>query len=355
MRTSSQMLPVTQARFKGSNDRIIGQDGNINAGSLVELAARMVEISQGIKNGTLAVSEEHTVNRELASERKESLRAAYDSTDGSWAEMGSAISNSINTRVEREGFMRQVLSRGNVEEGAVPRVRIRQKNVRAVVSRGPVQVYPQYVRDNYMMLEEFYVTSNPRVEEIDLRQGSGDILEDKYFEGLEAIWAVEDRTLTKMFRTADNIYNPVTYFSSSLTPTALQTVKYNVDRFRIPVENIIIALDLLNDLAVGNAFGQWFDPITQWEVVRTGRIGTLLGLTLLTDGYREPTLRVLNDGEFFVLGTPEFLGGYTDRGPIESRPADDFDKAIPARGWTLREIISMGVGNAKAIAHGVRI
>ena len=353
MRNTSK-LPVTQARFNNSQDRMIGQNGEINAGNLVELAARMVEISQSIAAGNLVATEEEASHAELASERFQAVREAFYDRGERWAEMGSAITNTINTRIEREGFMREVLSRGNVEEGSVPRIRVKQKNVRAVLSRGPTQVYPQYVRDSYQNLEEFYVTANPRVEEIDLRQGSGDILEDKYFEGMEAIWVKEDQTLVKGLRTCDNIYNPVTYFSTSLTPTALQTVKYNVDRFRIPVENILLSLDLLNDLAVGNAFGQWFDPISQWEVVRTGRIGTLLGLQLITDGYREPTLRVLNDGEFFVLGTPEFLGGYTDRGPIESRPADDFDKAIPARGWTMREIIALGIANAKAVAHGVR-
>lgn len=354
MRTS--VLPVTAARFNGSKDLMIGQDGHINAGSIAELAARMQEISNGIKNGTLAINEESAIAEATPAERAAALKEAfYDESGLRWAEMGSAISFNVSQYVERDGFMRQVLSRGIVEDGSIPRVRVRERNVKAVISRGPVQVYSQYVRDSYQNLDEFYITANPRVEEIDLRQGAGDILEDKYFESLEAIFVQEDRTLVKMLRSCDNIYNPVTYFNTSLTPTALQTVKYNVDRWRIPVSNILTSLDLLNDLAVGSAFGTWFDPISKWEIVQTGRIGTLLGRTLLTDGYRETGLRVLNDGEFFVLGLPEFLGGYTDRGPVESRPVDEFEKAIPARGWTVREILAMGVANAKAVAHGVRV
>ena len=352
---NSALLPVTQARFNGSQERMIGQNGEINASNTAELVARMLEISKAIANNEVAVTETAAEKQQRIVERAAALREAYHAEGSAWAEMGAALSYEVQTYIEREGLMRTIFARGTVEEGSVPRIRIKQRNVRAVLSRGPVQVYPQYVRDGYQTLEEFYVTANPRVEEIDLRQGSGDILEDKYEESLEAIFTAEDRTVVKMLRTADNIYNPVTYFSTTLTPTAVQQVKHNVDRWRIPVENILMSMDLLTDLAVGNAFGSWFDPISKWEIVRTGRIGRLFGLNIITDGWREERLRVLNDGEFFVLGSPEYLGGYTDRGPVEARPADDFDKAIPARGWTVREIIAMGLGNAKAVAHGVRI
>jgi hypothetical protein len=357
---SNALLPVSQARFAGSQERMLSADGHINAGSTQELAKRMLEMASAMSRGELVASETAATSivdqRALAAERAAALREAYhDKTGVQWAELGASFSNNISLRLDREGFMRNVLDRGTVEDGGIPRIRVRQRNVKGIMSRGPVQVYPQYLRDSYQNLDEFYITAQPRIEEIDLVQGSGDILEDKYFEGLEAIWAAEDRTLIKMLRSADSIYNPVTYFAGALTPTAIQTVKYNVERWKIPLSNMIIALDLLNDLVAGTTFSSWFDPISKWEIVQTGRIGTLLGMSMLTDGYREPTLRVLNDGEFLVLGTPEYLGGYTDRGPVESRAVDQFDQWVPARGWSMWEILSMGVSNAKAIARGSRI
>jgi len=351
------LLPVSQARFNNSNERILSADGNINAGTNAELVNRMLEIAARIKVGELspALESEQLSAREIAAERATVIRDAYhDRTGSSWAELGAAISNDISLRLEREGFMRSVLDRGTVEDGSIPRIRIREKNVRAVISRGPVQVYPQYVRDSYQNLDEFYVTAQPRIEEIDLVRGSGDLLEDKYFEGLEAIWAKEDQTLLKMLRSVDGVYNPITYFSGALTPSVVQTVKYNVERWRIPLSNMIISLDLLNDLATGSGFGTWFDPISKWEINRTGRIGRVLGMEMMTDGFREPSLRVLDDGEFMVLGTPEYLGGYTDRGPVESRAVDEFDKFVPARGWSMWEILGMAVANGKAVARGKR-
>jgi hypothetical protein len=122
----------------------------------------------------------------------------------------------------------------------------------------------------------------------------------------------------------------------------------------MPLSNMIISLDLLNDLATGSGFGTWFDPISKWEINRTGRIGIVLGMEMMTDGFRETSLRVLDDGEFMVLAAPDYLGGYTDRGPVESRAVDEFDKFVPARGWSMWEMIGMGVANGKAVARGKR-
>ena len=349
-------LPVSQARFSNSNERILSASGDINAGSTKELVARMLEIATRIDRGELTPADtEQRSARELAAERTQALREAYRDTQGtSWMELGAAISNDISQRLEREGFMRTVLARGTVEDGAIPRMRVREKNVRAVISRGPVQVYPQYVRDSYQNLDEFYVSAQPRIEELDLVRGSGELLDDKYFEGLEAIWIQEDRTLLKMLRSVDGVYNPITYFTGALTPSVVQTVKYNVERWRMPLSNMIISLDLLNDLATGSGFGTWFDPISKWEINRTGRIGIVLGMEMMTDGFRETSLRVLDDGEFMVLAAPDYLGGYTDRGPVESRAVDEFDKFVPARGWSMWEMIGMGVANGKAVARGKR-
>lgn len=250
--------------------------------------------------------------------------------------------------------MRTILNRGDIVEGAIPRIRVKERYVTSIVSRGIAQVYPQYVRDRYVLAEEFYVTATPRVEIIELHQGSGDILEERYFQGLEQIFVGEDRTLLKMLRAADGIYNDITYFSGTFSQTTLQSVKQKVDSWRIPATTTLIAIDLLSDVNAGTNFSTWFDPISKWEIVKTGRIGNLLGMSLVTDGYREPNLRVLDDGEFIITGSPEFIGGYTDRGPVNSIPVDEMDKSIPARGWTMREVISMTVANAKAVARGKR-
>lgn len=352
MRTSA--LPVTEGRFRNSNERVIGNNGEINAGSRKEILNRFVELASMIANGELINEDGDVVDKRKAkAERANVIREAFEDSK-EWAELGSAIAYDVDTRLEREGFMRTILNRGDIVEGAIPRIRVKERYVTSIVSRGIAQVYPQYVRDRYVLAEEFYVTATPRVEIIELHQGSGDILEERYFQGLEQIFVGEDRTLLKMLRAADGIYNDITYFSGTFSQTTLQSVKQKVDSWRIPATTTLIAIDLLSDVNAGTNFSTWFDPISKWEIVKTGRIGNLLGMSLVTDGYREPNLRVLDDGEFIITGSPEFIGGYTDRGPVNSIPVDEMDKSIPARGWTMREVISMTVANAKAVARGKR-
>lgn len=344
------LIPATEARGRGSREALIGRNGEINASSRTDLMQKLVEIAGMIQEGEIATDAQLNA-AETAAARRETINEAFHEPTR-WAELGAAIALDINSRLEREGFMRTILARADLQENSgLPRIRVREKNVMAVISRGPVQVYPRYIRDKYITAEEFYISSLPRVEEIELRQGSGDILEEKYFEGLEAILVKEDQTVVKMLRDTDGLYNPVTYFSGNFTPSLLNTAKQNIERWRLPVSGIILAYDLINDLVAGSDYSTWFDPISKWEIVQTGRIGRLLGMEILTDGYREPTLKVLDPGEALILTTPEYLGGYTDRGPVQSRPVDEFDKLIPARGWNMMEILSMVVASAKGVSR----
>lgn len=345
---------ITEARFRGSNEHIVGHGGNINAGSRQELMQRLVELGSMISEGEI----NPLTSAEVASaeERRVAVTEAfYDRETAAWSEMGAALSGEITTRVEREGFMRTLLERNDIQQGNQPRIRIREPNVRAVLSRGVAQTFAQYVRDKYITADEFYISANPHVDEIELNQGSADILEDKYFEGLEQILVQEDRTVKKLMDTTVGIYNDVTYFATGLTPSILGATKTALETWRLPALNFLFAIDLLNDIAFGTNFSTYFDPVSKYEIVMTGRIGRLFGMNLITDGYREPTLQVLEAGEYYITTAPNLLGGYTDRGPVKSTPSDQSNQGIQARGWFLNEIISMALGNAKGIVKGQRL
>lgn len=345
---------VTEARFRGSNERIVGIDGNINAGSRAELLQRLVELSSMVADHEVAPLDDTEIAS--ASERRaEVIDAFNDRETASWSELGAAITGEITTRVEREGFMRTVLDRQEVAQGQQVRIRVREPNVRAVLSRGVAQTFPQYVRDKYITADEFHISANPHVDEIELNQGSSDILEDKYFEGLESILVKEDRTVKKLFDTTVGIYNDITYFATGLTPAILGASKTALETWRLPALNFLFSIDLLNDISFGTNFSNYFDPVSKYEIVMTGRIGRLFGMTMITDGYREPTLQVLDSGEYYISSAPNLLGGYTDRGPVKSTPSDQSGNGIQARGWFMNEIVSMTIANAKAVVKGKRL
>lgn len=348
---------ITEARFSNSRERIVGANSEINAGSKTELLHRLNELAHMIAAGDVAGSGAHETAsaHEIAAENRRMVETAFYSQDSAWAELGSSLAAEITTRVEREGFMRTLLERVPVNQGSVPRIRVREPNVRAVRSRGVTEVWPQFVRDKYVTTDEFYITANPFVEKIELDQGSADILEDKYFEGLEAILVQEDRTVRNMMDRSVGLYNDITFFAGQLTPAVLRAAKTQVERFRLPSVNFLFSIDLLNDLTTGTDFSSYFEPISKYEIIMTGRIGRILGLDLITDGYREPTLQVLQQGEFYITTSSNMLGGYTDRGPVDSRPVDLTDRRVPARGWAMNETLSILIANAKGVQKGKRL
>lgn len=345
-------LSIHEARFAGSQDRIIGNDGHINAASTQDLMKRMAEIMSMIGEGQInTASHEEAVEQASA---KQILEAAYHDP-AAWKELGAGLAAEIQERQLREGFMRTFLLRGEVEQSSIARIRVRTPNVMAVVSKGIGTHWPQYVRDKMITVDEFAVNATPEVDELEMYQNSGDILEDKYYEAIEAVYAAEDRTLVSMLRSTVGHYNPPTYYSGAFNQTVLQSLREGVTDWMLPVHFLLLANDVISDIMVGNEFSTWFDPISKWEIIQTGRIGSLLGLQIITDGYREPSLKVLERGEAFVLSSPVNNGVYTDRGPIVATPIDGATKGTNTKGWSLKEYISITFANAKAAAYAKQI
>lgn len=352
----SSAAHITEKRFNNSSERVVGANGEINAGNRQELMGKLVEIASMVQAGEMwtDVAGTDLDNTEERKSNRAMLEEAFHDP-AAWKELGAGLAAEIQERLLRNGFMRNILLRGDVEEGNVPRIRVRTPNVVAVVSRGVGVHWPQYVRDKIITVDEFALNATPEVDELELHQNSGDILEDKFYEGMEGIYAGEDRVLVGGMRAATGIYNAPTYFSGNFTQVVLQALRQAVTDWVLPVQTLILANDLLSDIMVGDEFSTWFDPISKWEIVQTGRLGNLLGLDIITDGYREPVFQVLKRGEAFVTSQPINNGVYTDRGPVRSTPIDGHLKGTNTKGWNINEYISVTWANAKAVATAQRV
>lgn len=210
------------------------------------------------------------------------------------------------------------------------------------------KLYPQYVAEKYINVPEFYIKGNLRVEERELAQGTGDILEDKFLEAQEQILVVEDRQWKIMVDATVGIDNQLQIIAGGLTPDSLAVMRDQVMRWGLSTVTLLMANDIVVDLN-GTTFGSWFDPISQAEIVMTGMLGTLMGLAFITDAYRDPTLRVLNQGDLYILTTPEYHGAYTDRGPVSSTAVDNYADGEPSRGWSMFELVSMCIHNTRSV------
>lgn len=69
------------------------------------------------------------------------------------------------------------------------------------------------------------------------------------------------------------------------------------------------------------------------ELILEGRLGSVMGMEIITDGFRYPTLQVLNAGECFITASPITLGTITQRKELDSLAVDQYNLGRPARGW----------------------
>ena len=286
--------------------------------------------------------------KKASENRRKALVEAF-ANDQKWSELGAELSKALYTTANREGFMRKLFSRQDISQGNIPRIPVKFKNVMAYKAAGAGQIIPENVRDKYVMPPEFYIEANLWIEERELAQGTGDQLEDKFYEAQENIQVAEDRHWKYLCDHTVGLQNDLQILGGGLDPDSLALMKEQVARWNLPCLNLLFATDGLNDLN-GTVFGSWFDPVSQYEIVMSGTLGRLSGMTITTDAYREPMLKVFDRGEMYITSSPEFHGGYTDRGPVQSINKEASGEGMgPARGWYVWELISMVLHNARSV------
>jgi len=345
--------PVIATELKIGGSRIIGHNGEVNASSNTDLGMQIAKLLQ-VASTQQVLTDTQASRMETAKAHKEAVTAAFNSKEAH-AELGEAMAEEIYQAANREGFMRRFLARLDVGQGQIPQVRMRMKNVVATVASSPVKVATQLIRDNLYFPPEFYIHARPYVEQRDINQSSADVLEEKYIEALEGIMVQEDRVWYNLANATVNVANNLTNIVGTMNPTALAALRNQVTRWNIPASNLLIANDIWNDIIGDSAFSALIDPVSKHELLLTGQLGTILGMTIYSDAFRHPQHKVLNQGDIFVIGDAVNHGTYSDRGGVDSQPIDGSIEAIPGRGWYLHESISAVIANARSVAKARRV
>jgi hypothetical protein len=350
-------IPGKEARIPGTKDMLVGRDGHLSAYDQKDLFRTISHLMAAAADGSIDTADAQPAQAKAnaARQRREMLTAAFaDKKSGQWAELGSTIAGQITESADREGFMRRMLAKNDLQLGNVPRIRVRRKNVTAVVMSTPSMLQPQYARENYLFPPEFTVSANIRVEQREMNQGSGDLLEEKFYEAQEQVMVQEDRMWKKLADAVVGIDHQLKYLVGGLNPTSLTEMRTELSRFNIAPLNCLMAADFWNDITGNTQFSAWFDPVTKYEIVTTGELGQMLGLTFITDGFRQEQLKVLESGEMYIVGDPMMHGGYTDRGPVQSQEVNNYSDGVAARGWFMYEDLSMVIANARSLIKGKR-
>lgn len=360
IRIGAARKPVAASEFKfADGSKAVGANGELNASSKKDLLERQVQFltaaasGQVDADGNILSREERTKSIEAS---KEVLAAMFNDASGKQQKvLGEKIADALYVTANRSGFMRKYLCKQTVEQGSIPRFPVRQKNVIAVMSTSPTKIKTQIMLDNWYTPPELQLIARPFVTQNEINQSAGDVLAEKYNEAVEALMVAEDRMWYNQVQALSNVENEQMVIPGQLNPLALAQVMQKVARWGLKPAHILMASDLYQDLIGNKEFYTAVDPVARHELLLTGQLGVLYGMTITSDAYRFPEHKVLGQGEFYVISDEINHGAYSDRGGIMSTPTDITTERTPGRGWVLQETIAMSVCNARSVAKGFRI
>lgn len=343
---------ATELRRQGG-ERFVGRGGELNASSKQDLFKQIAAFANAASEVGAVTEETATARAEIASKHREALLAAWHDR-GAQTELGEVLAEELYQAANRSGFMRRLMARQDLKQGQFPQVRMRMKDVTAVVATSPVDVYRQLVRDNLYTPPEFYIVARPYVEQREIDQSLGDVLEEKYLEALEGTMVAEDRIWRNMALQAVGIANPLTLFSGTMNVSGMNTLRNQVTGWGLSARTWLIANDLWTDISADSSFQNAMDPVSQHELLMTGLLARLYGTEIVSDAFRHPQHKVLDQGEMFMVADPVTHGMYTDRGGVVSSPIDITTEKVPGRGWVMQQTTSMVLANARSVARGYR-
>lgn len=335
-----------------ASSKLSDGNGEINAVSKKDLLGAITALAQAVNQGDLRPA--HTAEVDVAADnaKKELVTAAIQDRDGkAWQALGEVIGDEVYETMGREAFAAKTLIHKPLSRGEIGRIRIRKKDVIAFFATRNPEVIASQVRQFYVYPPEYYLLGRVLIEDAEIEQASGDLLDDKYQDGLEQIMREQDKVWKRLVDASATAYND-NFLFNTFTPTVFSNMQNQVMRWGIPLHMAIIAFNIWPDIVADTEFSTWFDPVSKHELVMNGYLGKILGTEIHTDGFRYDTLQVLNPGEVYFLGAPQTLGAITRRKDLATAPINLHLLGRPERGFFFEQIEGMSIVNPRAVVKG---
>lgn len=341
-------------RFRGEGSRVVASNGEINANDKRDLLQRQLMLMKATASGEVITASDMQA-REAEHARNKELIAAAFSDKNAQRVLGEKMAQSLYMTGNRKGYARRLLARIELKQGEIPRFPVRKKNVTAMTVTGPAKIATQLVSDKWLMPPELSIAVRLFVPQNEINQSNSDVLEEKYTEGLEGTMVAEDRMWYNLAKATVGVDNNLSVISGTLSPLTFMQVRQNVQQWGMKPQYAVMASDLYVDVVGDSSFIQAIDPVAKHELVMTGELGVLYGMTLISEDYRHPEHKVFAQGEFAIVSDPVFHGAYSDRGGINSQPIDSAVEGVIGRGWLLHESMAMAIANTRSVAFARRI
>lgn len=353
IKASKHAQVASDFRFRPDESRAIGGNGEINASSRKDLISRSLDLMRASANKEVVTASEMETRTQIQATNRQLIQAAFDDPVAHRV-LGERMTEQMYMTANRKGYARRLLNRVELKQGDIPRFPVRKKNVTAMIATGPVAINTQLATDKWLTPPELTIGTRVFVPQTEINQSNSDVLEEKYVEGLEATMVAEDRLHYNLCKQTVNVDNSLVVIGGTLSPLTFMNVRQQVQRWGMKPMYCVMASDLFVDIVGDASFIQAIEPVARHELVMTGELGVLYGMTLISEDYRHPEHKVLSQGEFIIYSDPAFHGAYSDRGGIDSQPIDTLNERIVGRGWLITESIAMAVANTRSVVFGIR-
>ena len=241
-----------------------------------------------------------------------------------------------------------VISEDKIGEGklySIPKI----KEVGYVIEKNKC-VYIEDVANN-----EIEITSFSTFREADIQKEGISFLENMDLSVQKAILCREDLIILNMLRSQKKLNDAPNLNSfTKLIPDVFMNLRKTCSGSGSLASNCLFNFDLWNDILFDNNFATWFDPATKYSMILDGYMGNLMGVNLITDGYRHPDLKLLNPGEIIMLPDPKDLGNIKERQAVRSFIGNRFELGNPDFYILLEELIAFDITNPLGIVFGQR-
>lgn len=348
----SNGAPIEDLRLGRSQSRALDKaSGEVNGVSKQDIISAIAGMVAEASSGNIT---QHSPAEASAARRALLAEALADQSGQQWAALGSGLAEEITEQADREGFLRRISQGQTLRQGEVPRVPMPSHTAQAVVATSSSSVGYQTIRQRVFTPDEFEIIANVRVESLDLEQVNGDLLDKAYNQGLESIMVAEDRLWKTAADATVGTINNLEYISGELTTRNLANLRQGVARWNVPVTTALIANDYWADITGSNDFATKMDPITKYDLITNGQLSGLLGMTFITDAFRQQNQKVLNAGDLYVVSDAQNHAAYSTRGGVRSTPTNGANEGNTSRGWQLANPFSFVLANARSVVKGKR-
>jgi len=288
-------------------------------------------------------------------EKQQIIQAALSGSPEERLRFGSEMIPLVLERLDYEGFIRQIYRTHNLAQGQVNSYE-KDVNVVALVTNEDGQTIGSQVRGQRVFPPEFLVTALPKVTVSEIAQRQFDIVERTHDKTTFQIMLKEDRQGLKELYSAATLNNDIVNLTGTVSKSALESLQYEVERWRLPVDKFLMNRAELGDLKKNiNAID--FDPITSRDLLLTGIFGSIWGVNVyVTAGVDEQGIESVSvpAGMIFAVTEGRYLGAMPVRIELSVFPADQFVFGYPSYGWLFLEQISQIVLNPRAVAVAVK-